>query len=483
MLEGQEMKESLREEAHRWGIPLDEVKELGMRLREFFERFRGEMKTKTRDTSEYGFHYISGLLRMEAKRNYAGIAREEGVSAQNMQNFMSISPWGGRGVIRRVQEEVREHGAFANAVLVLDESANKKSGDKSAGAGRQYNGRLGKVDMSQVGVFATLATPRVSMWIDGELYIPEVWFEEEKAELREKMGIPSGRTFQTKPELAWEIIQRLQKRGVPFVAVAMDDLYGRNQELRTRLQDAGIEYYAEVPSNTKVYLEKPRVVYEEGKGGKQRRSVRGKPRRAYELAKQGCGSWQRLEVRTTERGKLIADFTRCRVWILYGDEPRQEWLLIRRDGRRKTYVLSNAAVNISLKTMAWRQVHRYFVERNNEDAKSELGWDEFQAMKFRGWEHHLALTILAFWFITETKLDWMDRIQQDPALLEEFQVDVLPMLSVANVRDLLSAAMQRHRLTVEESVLLVIQYLAGRTRSRRSRLKKQRLGETPPLPS
>jgi hypothetical protein len=30
---------------------------------------------------------------------------------------------------------------------------------------------------------------------------------------------------------------------------------------------------------------------------------------------------------------------------------------------------------------------RYFVERSIQDAKSEMGWDEFQAQKLRAWEH------------------------------------------------------------------------------------------------
>jgi SRSO17 transposase len=49
--------------------------------------------------------------------------------------------------------------------------------------------------------------------------------------------------------------------------------------------------------------------------------------------------------------------------------------------------------------MAHRKSQRYIIERSNQDAKSELGWDEFQATKFRAWEHQLALTILASWFI------------------------------------------------------------------------------------
>ena len=202
-----------------------------------------------------------------------------------------------------------------------------------------------------------------------------------------------------------------------------------------------------------------------------------------QLAHRGCGAWRRLTVRTVERGVLVADFKRCRVWVMYKDKLRQEWLLIRRDGRRHTYILSNAAPDLPLETMAWRKTHRYFIERSNEDAKSELGWGEFQALKYRGWEHHLALTILASWFIAETRLDWMDRIQRDPALLETFQTDVLPMLSMRNVRTLFQAAMPRRQLTPEEAVELVIKHLINRTRSRRSRLKKQQFRESslPPI--
>jgi SRSO17 transposase len=66
--------------------------------------------------------------------------------------------------------------------------------------------------------------------------------------------------------------------------------------------------------------------------------------------------------------------------------------------------------------MARHKSLRYFIERANQDAKSELGWDEFQAQKYRAWVHHLALTIMASAFITETLLDWADQYPRDSAL-------------------------------------------------------------------
>lgn len=454
---------------------MDEIGQLGERLVGFCGRFSSYLHTQTRNTSEYGFCYLSGLLRMETKRNFANIGRKTEVSGQNLQHFVSNSPWSASALIEAVQGEIGSHPAFQKAILVLDESAEEKAGAESAGAGRQHNGRLGKVEMSQVGVFLSLVTPQVNTWIDGALYIPVHWFEADYAEKRKAAGIPDQQTFQKKPELGWQMIQRVQARGLPFDAVVMDDLYGRNEVLRQKLDQAGIEYYGDVPVNTRVYLEQPMLVHPLTKRGQpsKRTTIEGRPYEVQELDQNL--SWQTIRLRPNERGYLQADFARCRVWIVYGASIRQEWLLIRKDPAQITYVLSNAAEETSLETMAWRKTHRYLIERSNEDAKGEIGWDEFQARKYRAWEHQLALTILASWFVAETRLDWMQRFKQDPALLAQYEVDVLPQLSVGNVRELLRAAMPLPQLSPEEAAQLVVEHLVNRARSRKSRLRKARL--------
>jgi len=127
---------------------------------------------------------------METKRNIANIGRKTEVSGQNLQHLISNSPWSGADLIVAVQAEIKAHPAFQSAILVLDESAEEKAGAESAGAGRQYNGRLGKIEMSQVGVFLSLVTPVVNTWIDGELYLPARWFEAAYAEKRKMVGMP-----------------------------------------------------------------------------------------------------------------------------------------------------------------------------------------------------------------------------------------------------------------------------------------------------
>mgnify|MGYP003393743370 CR=1 FL=1 len=182
--------------------------------------------------------------------------------------------------------------------------------------------------------------------------------------------------------------------------------------------------------------------------------------------------WKQVRVRSTERGELNDAFALRRVWTLWEGQPVEEWLVMRRSGDGDTsYALSNAPADTPLERLAWLKCQRYFVERANQDAKSEAGWDELQAQKYRAWEHHLALTALACWFVGQTKWEWAQRYARDPGLAQQFAVDVLPTLSMANVRELLRAVMPRPQLTPDQAVALVVKHLVNRTRSRKSRMR------------
>jgi SRSO17 transposase len=340
---------------------------------------------------------------MTSDRNIAEIGRMTGISEQNMQHFISQSPWPARAVIEDMQREVADRPELMGGMLILDESADAKSGETSAGSGRQHNGRLGKVDCCQVGVFLAYAKDGIWTWVDGELFLPEKWLSVAYASRREKVGIPADRRFQTKIELGWQMIERAQAMGLPFEAVAFDSLYGRNTWLRDQCQANGIEYYADVPRNQPVYLHPPVLVYPMTKRNRPARypQVVGQaPVTVEALADDAQTDWQALVLRPSERGMLQADFARRVVWTVDKDgTSRRETLLIRRDPKRMTYSLTNAPTDTPLATLAQRKTQRYFVERSIQDAKSELGWDEFQAIKYRAWEHQLALTLLASWFI------------------------------------------------------------------------------------
>ena len=407
----------------------------------------------------------------------AELGRLGQIPEQNMHHFMSNSPWSGPGLISQVQGEIKQCPAFQHgSMLLLDECADDKAGSHSVGAGRQYNGRRGKVDLSQVGVFLSLANNGFNCWVDGEVFIPEHWFSDAWTERRQQVGIPAERTFQTKPELGWQMIQRAIAQQLPFEAIAFDSLYGKNPWLRDQIAAAGREYYADVPAQTTVYLSQPVIGWPQNKRGrkaKHQRVLSPRPYRVDAVARLADTSWQTITLRPDERGLLTADFAARRVWTVRADLTIvQEWLLIRRDGTKHSYTFSNAPEQTSWLTMAQRKSQRYFIERSNQDAKSEFGWDEFQATKLLAWEHQLALTILAHWFITQTRLDWASRYERDPALLTQYEVEVLPALSVANVRAMLRAALPLPQMTPQQAADLVVKHLDNRVRSRKSRLKQ-----------
>ena len=234
------------------------------RLRQIWGRYRQHFWTRTRDQGAHGYTYLSGLLRMQAKRTYSGIAREAGESSENVQHFMSNSPWSGRGIIQQVQQEVTACWEHETArVLLLDESADAKAGLVNAGSGRQHNGRLGKEDVCQVGVFLTLACGSTWTWIDGELFLPEAWFAPAAKPRRQRVGIPADLEFKTKVALGWQMIERVRETGVVFDWLACDDLYGRACWFRAKLAAARIVYVADVPHNTRVYVQDEGIVIDE----------------------------------------------------------------------------------------------------------------------------------------------------------------------------------------------------------------------------
>ncbi len=451
------------------------------RLHALWTRFRPCFKTTTHDGSAHAWVYLRGVLTMPTKRTFTNIARrivDPADDGQALQQFMSDSPWSAQGVIRQVQTELAATPALQHGgVLILDESADAKAGVHSAGAARQWNGRLGKLDLCQVGTFLAFATDALWTWIDGELFLPEHWFAPDLAVERTRLGIPPARQFATKVELGWQMIQRVLAAGVPFEVLLCDDLYGRSQWLRHQLRSAQVLYLADVPADTQVYLTPPvlGVPVPRGRQGRPPTQVRVlngvTPVAVRQLVGRADTTFRRFRVRDTERGVLGDRFAVRRVWTISDGAVVAEWLVIRQEGGEPTYAVSNAPATTPVTQLVDWKCRRFGVECANHDAKAELGWGDFQAQKFAAWEHHLALTILAAWFVAQTKVDWATQHGPDRTLAGDLGLTSLPALSVANVRELLHAVLPLQQLSPEQARRLVVKHLVDRSRSTRSRLK------------
>jgi SRSO17 transposase len=467
-------------------LPRGAVYSLGNRLKKVWSHFRSCFKTKTRDTSEYALAYLRGELSMESKRNFANIARrviDLDDDGQSLQQFMSDSPWHSHGVFDQIQAEIINRDELHGGILTLDESGDEKAGDKSAGAGRQYLGRMGKVDLGQVGVVLGYYQANVWSMVDAELFLPKNWFDEAHEKLRTRWHIPAERTYKSKTDWGFVMIKRAKANGLPFEVVAFDGLYGQDSQFRANLDDEGLIYMADIPSDIPVYLNKPEIGVPKTEPGKRGRPLsrpqvlsKEKTIPVRDVVNRSDFTLQPVHIRSSERGPLIYESFARRVWtITHQGRRRQEWLFIRRetDGDL-TYSLSNAASDTPLATLALWRCERYFAERIFQDSKSEGGWDELVARKYRAWMHHTALDALALWFIAETKLDWAQAYPRDPQLIRQLEVEVLPALSMANVREMLKAVLPLDQLSPEQATHVVVQHLVNRSHSTRSRIKTKR---------
>ena len=72
--------------------------------------------------------------------------------------------------------------------------------------------------------------------VDGELFLPEEWCDEEHTPKRNALGIPRDRQFRTKSERGWQMIKRAKAQGLPFEVLAIDAFYGKDRHFRAEVE-------------------------------------------------------------------------------------------------------------------------------------------------------------------------------------------------------------------------------------------------------
>lgn len=438
---------------------------------EFHGEFANFFCTSTRSVAPHALDYLKGQLLLESRRNMNRMSVEViNKDEQSLSHFISNSPWqdeplieaiGKRGVELLCQDGV-------SGALILDESGIPKQGTESVGVARQYCGALGKVDNCQVGVFLAYSTPTEATLIDRRLYLPAEWINDPKR--CERAGIPmEAQKLRTKAELGLEMILKALSREIPFEFVGMDAHYGEQPWLLTQLEGNDVVYVADIPCNTRVYLEYPEVGLPERDGNRGRlptklKVLQGEPFEVRQLLSSDKIVWHTLKVRDTQRGELWVRFSVLRVWRI-GDEipcTKPVWLLIRQelDGSDTKFSFSNAKDSTPIETLAEWQSRRYFVERSLQDAKGLAGLDEYQVTGWRGWHHHTAMVLLAMLFLLRLKRKLAPKA---------------PMLTLKDSVEILKIVMPKKKLSFEEAAELIYKKHLNRFRSRHCRLQKKQI--------
>lgn len=383
--------------------------------------------TRWKDTWSTANAYFSGLL-VPGLKNMDRMAKTLGVPVGRIEAFVRESPWEHEPLqawlVRQVPKTIRSR----RAVFVVDDFGLVKQGRHSVGVYRQYSGALGKIGSCQVAVNVTYAAPgkrnnEQKTWPLGtELYVPQEWVEGDAyADLRQEVHLPSSLRFQTKQQIAWQVLERAYDAGLEHVATIGDAEYGNNADLRRRLRERGEPYVLGIrPTSTRLIdakapLEPPGPAKDGSRGG-------GRPRIALrydeatssqtsaQMAKR-VKAWKAIEWGRGTKAPLVGCFARIRVRVTEGGQQGRHvsdevaWLLLeQRTNELKAY-LCWGLDDASLDDLVEVAHLRWTIEQFHREAKGYLGVDRFEGRTWRGWNHHVTMVLLAYAFLSRLRAE------------------------------------------------------------------------------
>src|ERR1700730_9071045 len=201
-----------------------------------------------REQREWAELYLRGLLTADVPRKNveamalrllgAGPHVEREVRA--LQQFIGEGRWDDDALLAEHQHLVNETLGEEDGVLIIDGSDFPKHGEHSAGVAPQWCGHSGKKDNCQAGVFEGYASRKGATFLDRRLYLPESWFEEDHQTLWQDCQIPDEITFQTKHELAAQLVENVMVSGrLPARWVVCDEGDGGSPAFLQRLDATG----------------------------------------------------------------------------------------------------------------------------------------------------------------------------------------------------------------------------------------------------
>ncbi len=368
-----------------------------------------------REQREWSLFYLCGQLGNLPRKTIEHIVlmlRGPDRNAVRMaQRFISQGTWHAEHMLHRQQELVAAWLSDPLGVVIVDGSGFPKQGQDSAGVARQYCGALGKVANSQEGVFLVYVSPHGNAFLDARLYLHESWFADDARKRWQRCGIPKELAFQTEPDLALAMLRALVARHIlPFRWVVADAHFGEVPAFLDAVSDLDKWYLIEVPCDTRVWLQTPRVEPPGcGVMGRPRthpRVSRGAPRpqEVRELVNAlPASEWTRHRIKEGSKGPIIADFAFLRVTTVRKGLPGPRvWVIFRRQvcpTPELKFYLSNAPASCSHAELIRVCGLRWPVETTLEEGKDELGMDHYQVRSWVGWHHHIAQTFMAHLFV------------------------------------------------------------------------------------
>jgi SRSO17 transposase len=369
-------------------------------------------------TRRYLDLYVEGQLSNLPRKSIEPIADASGEPPRNLQQFLSLFRWDQAAVRDRLQQYVARRHTHPHSVGVIDETSFAKKGDKTACVQRQHCGAVGKIENCVVSVHLGYATPDFYTLLDGQLFLPEETWHEDRQRC-EQAGIPEDVVYRPKWQIALEQYRRAIANGVRFAWLTFDEYYGRSGHFLRELDHMGQNFVAEVPVDFMAWTRRPDVLYRQHNRDKRpgpkkrypRLKVKNNPRvevrniLSYSPVMRRR-KWQDYYVKDGSKGPMVWQAKHITVYLAdeNGLPSRPYHLLVARNALNHNevkYFVSNAPPGTSTEMLLRVAFTRWTIERAFEDSKTELGMDHFEVRKFCSIQRHLILSCLSHVFLSE----------------------------------------------------------------------------------
>jgi SRSO17 transposase len=375
--------------------------------------------------------YVTGQLSSLERKSVEPIADAAGESPRTLQEFLSLLRWDEAAMRDQLQRRVARRHAHPHSVGVIDETSFQKKGTQTACVQRQHCGSLGKVDNCVVSVHLGYAADDFHTLLDGELYLPEKTWHENRTRCR-RAGIPDDVVYRPKWRIALGQIQRALANGIRFSWLTFDEYYGSKPPFLRALDALGQNYVAEIPSSFVGWTKEPEVMYREH----ARDNQLGRPRNLPRLKVKNTPfckvrdlltyspilrkvPWIKYHVKDGQKGPMVWEAKSIPLWIKdeNGLPSRPHQLIITRgvlNPEEVKFFLTNVPETVAIETLLLVAFSRWRIERMFEDSKDELGLDHFEVRQFLSIQRHLILTCLSHLFLAEFRLEhhggknWID---------------------------------------------------------------------------
>jgi SRSO17 transposase len=333
--------------------------------------------------------YLTGLLSEHPNKNCDTLAEVvPQTNEQQLNHLLTDMVWDENSLNRQRIARMRTLPSEGDGVLIFDDTGFEKQGRHSVGVARQYTGTAGKLTNCQVTVNCHYAERTLAWPVVTRLYLPQAWAED--AGRRKQARVPDAVGFQTKAQIALALLDEANTCGVQHACVTCDADYGDNPHFLNGLEERRERHVVAVRASFSVTLDR----------GQTSPVLRADAA----LVEQPLQDWQPIAWSAAAKGWWRAKFLALRCWRVDGDGTRHVgWLLGQRPGRSQhgdwKYFWSDFPATTPLAVMVEYAHRRHWVEQYHEEAKTELGWDQYQGRRWDGFHRHAITVMLSYSFL------------------------------------------------------------------------------------